>query len=220
MKNAFLLILLVTAFQFPLKAQEAPAYWQDIVSFKKQDAKEKPAPGSILFVGSSSFTLWKDVDSYFPGYRILNRGFGGSTLVDVIRYAYDITLPYKPKQVVIYCGENDLASADSISAEEAVLRFKTLFGIIRTNLPGARISFVSIKPSPSRAGIQSKVKVANRNIMAFLKKQKNADYINIYDAMLDASGRMREELYLEDRLHMKPEGYAIWKKIMLPYLSK
>jgi lysophospholipase L1-like esterase len=173
-----------------------------------------------LFVGSSSFTKWTDVNAYFPGYPIINRGFGGSTLPDVIRYAYDIILPYQPKQVVIYCGENDLASADSIPATEVVLRVKTLFGIIRTNLPDAAIDYVSIKPSPVRAGIQLKVLAANKAIRAFFNKQKNAAFIDIYDAMLNENGQMREDLYVGDRLHMKPEGYAIWKKIIEPYLLK
>src|SRR5436305_12035324 len=90
------------------KAQNAPAFWPDIASFKKQDAEKPPLQHAILFVGSSSFTKWTDVNGYFPGYEIINRGFGGSTLLDVIRYAYDVILPYHPKQVVIYCGENDL----------------------------------------------------------------------------------------------------------------
>ena len=198
----------------------APPFYSEILAFKKQDAEQKPPVNPILLVGSSSFTRWKDVKDYFPGYPILNRGFGGSTLVDVIRYTYDVILPYRPKQVIIYCGENDLASSDSVTATMVVQRFKTLFGMIRQNLPNAVIGFVSIKPSPSREKIQGKVKEANRQIALFLKKQKNAQFINIYPSMLDVSGRMREELFVEDRLHMKPEGYAIWKKIMLPYMTK
>jgi acetyl esterase/lipase/lysophospholipase L1-like esterase len=202
------------------KQQQAPPFYKDILAFKKQDAEQAPPANGILLVGSSSFTKWTDVKEYFPGYPIINRGFGGSTLPDVIRYAYDVILPYKPKQVLIYCGENDLASGDEVTAEVVVQRFKTLYGIIRQNLPDATISFVSIKPSPVRARIQPKVKAANREIQAWLKTQKNAQFIDIYDAMLDAKKNMREELYVGDRLHMKPDGYAIWKKIITPYLIK
>jgi lysophospholipase L1-like esterase len=220
MKKILVLILFLALSLESVKAQTAPAFWQDIVAFKKQDEDQRPPVNPILFVGSSSFTRWNNIQESFPGYPILNRGFGGSTLVDVIRYAYDVILPYQPKQVVIYCGENDLASADSISSDEAVRRFKTLFGIIRTNLPTARISYVSIKPSPSRAHIQGKVKQANKDIKRFLKKQKNTDFIDIYDAMLSKEGVMREELYVQDRLHMQPEGYRIWQAIIAPYLLK
>jgi lysophospholipase L1-like esterase len=203
-----------------VQAQNAPAFWQDIVSFKKKDSAQMPPTNAILFVGSSSFTKWQDVQNYFPGYTIVNRGFGGSILLDVIRYTYDIIIPYHPKQVVIYCGENDLASADSIPVVEVVNRFKTLFSMIRTNLPEANITFVSIKPSPVRASIQGKVINANGQIKSFIAAQKNANFINVYEPMLDANGQMREELYVGDRLHMKPAGYAIWQKAILPYLLK
>lgn len=208
------------AMTWQTKQAKAPPFYNDILAFKEQDAAQPPANNGILLVGSSSFTRWKDVNDYFPGYPIINRGFGGATLVDVIRYAYDVILPYKPKQVLIYCGENDLASGDNVTADMVLLRLKTLFGIIRTNLPNTMISFVSIKPSPVRAHIQPKVKVANKEIRSFLRTQKNAQFINIYDAMLDTGKQMREELYVGDRLHMKPEGYAIWKKIIVPYLIK
>jgi lysophospholipase L1-like esterase len=219
MKKRFLLLIFIFSFGI-LQAQTSPAFWQEIVSFKKKDSVQMPPANAILFVGSSSFTKWKDVSDYFPGYTIINRGFGGSSLPDVIRYTYDIVLPYQPKQVVIYCGENDLASSDSIPAVEAFNRFKTFFGMIRTNLPNANISFVSIKPSPSRATIQTKVKVVNAFIKKYIASQKNAAFIDIYDAMLDAKGQMREELYVADRLHMKPEGYVIWQKAIAPYLLK
>lgn len=202
------------------KVEAAPPFWNEIAAFKEMDRTNPPPVAPILLVGSSSFRKWTDVNDYFPGYPIVNRGFGGSTLVDVIRYAYDIILPYKPKQVVIYCGENDLAGSDGVSASEVVSRVKTLFAIIRQNLPAATIDFVSIKPSPVRATIQGKVIEANKAIRLFLQSQSNARFINVYTAMLDAKGNMRNELFLEDNLHMRPNGYAIWKKIMLPYLKK
>jgi lysophospholipase L1-like esterase len=219
MKKQILLLFFLFA-TIITKAQTTPAFWQDIVSFKMKDSAQMPPNNAILFVGSSSFALWKDVSNYFPGYTIINRGFGGSTLTDVIRYTYDIVLPYQPKQVVIYCGENDLASADSVTAVEAYNRFITLFGMIRINLPKANIAFVSMKPSPSRASIQEKVKTTNYLVKKFIASQKNAAFIDIYDAMLDTKKQMREELYVSDRLHMKPAGYLIWQKAITPYLIK
>jgi len=220
MKKLIVIAFLVAFFRCPAQAQPAPPYWEEIVAFKKLDSVKQPPTHAILFVGSSSFTKWKDVGEYFPGYDIINRGFGGSRLVDVIRYTYDIILPYEPKQVVIYCGENDLAYADTVSVAEVLRRFKTLYDMLRQNLPASMIAFVSLKPSPSRAHLQEKAKAINNEVRAFLKKEKKGAFIDIYPAMLDANGKMREELYEEDRLHMKAEGYAIWKKIMLPYLVK
>ncbi|HEY4151233.1 MAG TPA: G-D-S-L family lipolytic protein, partial [Chitinophagaceae bacterium] len=109
MKKILLCLVLPLIVITAATAQTAPPFWPEILAFKKADAVQPPQAHCILFVGSSSFTKWKDVNDYFPGYPIVNRGFGGSTLPDVIRYAYDIILPYHPKQVIIYCGENDLA---------------------------------------------------------------------------------------------------------------
>lgn len=201
-------------------AQTAPPFWNDIVALKKTDSLQ-PAPARpILFIGSSSFTKWKDANDYFPGYPIVNRAFGGSTLLDLIRYSYDIIIPYHPKQVLIYCGENDLAYVDSISAAEVVKRFKVLYGIIRLNIPNAEIDYVSIKLSPIRKNIKEKVLETNMGIAKFLKKEKNAGFIDVYFPMLDASGNYRQELFLEDNLHMNADGYAIWKKIIQPHLIK
>ena len=219
MKKCFILFFSFI-FVSNLFAQECPAFWNDILSFKKQDEANFPPKNAILFIGSSSFTNWKDVHDYFPGYTIINRGFGGSTLMDVIRYTYDVLLPYQPKQVVIYCGENDLASSSNVQAADVVKRFKTLYGMIRQNLPNAVIHFVSLKPSPSRKHLFSKMQQANKQIKAFLQKEKKAGFIDVFNAMLDATGNPKKEIFLGDELHMNAAGYAIWKKILLPYLMK
>src|ERR1700755_3522507 len=128
-KIKFVLLLLLVASL--TNAQENPPFWDDIQAFKHQDSIQMPPQHAILFVGSSSFTKWTDVQEYFPGYTIINRGFGGSSLPDVIRYAGDVIYPYEPKQVVIYCGENDLAGSSSVTGDTVVQRFKTLYGMIR-----------------------------------------------------------------------------------------
>lgn len=220
MKKILVLALLFLALVGTSYAQTAPPYWSDIVAFKKEDATKPPPAAPILFVGSSSFTRWTDVQGAFPGYPVLNRGFGGSSLPDVIRYFYDVILPYQPKQVVIYCGENDLASSESVTAAEVVTRFKTLYGMIRLNLPQATINYVSIKASPSRPQIATRLAEVNQSIKAFLKKEKKAGFIDVNTPMLDAAGKMREDLYVEDRLHMNAKGYAIWQKAIQPYLVK
>ena len=212
------LVMIVFSFQF-LHAQEAPFY-NEIQQFKKQDSISFPPKNAILFVGSSSFEKWHDVQSYFPGYEIINRGFGGSTLPDVIRYANDVITPYHPKQVVIYCGDNDLAASDTITPKIAFNRFKTLFHIIRKNLPAANIAYVSIKPSPSRKQLMSKMKQTNSLIKNFLSKQKNASFINVFKPMLLADGKPRPQIFLDDSLHMNAKGYAIWKKAIQPHLIK
>ena len=198
----------------------AQPFADEIQAFKNQDKLNPPPAHSILFVGSSSFRKWTDVSNYFPGYTIINRGFGGSSFPDVIRYTNDIIIPYHPKQVVIYCGDNDLAFSDAITADSVFERFRILFELIRTGLPGENIVYVSIKPSPSRARLKEKMEKANLLIQTYLSIQSNAAFADVYHKMLNPDGSIMTDIFLEDNLHMNAKGYAIWQKVILPYLSK
>lgn len=204
---------------FQAQSQE-PAFRKDIDAFKKSDSQRMPAANTILFVGSSSFTKWTDVQDYFPGYPILNRGFGGSTLVDVIRYADEIIVPYHPKQIIIYCGENDIAASDTITPQIVLERFRQLFSIIRKKLGKVPVGFISIKPSPSRWKMETRFVEANRLIKAFLDKEQNAKFINVHTAMLNADGSVKTDIFISDNLHMNPTGYHIWQPIIAKQLKR
>src|SRR3954465_39602 len=202
-------------------AQESkPPFWDEIQAFKKEDSIHPPLKNAILFVGSSSFNYWKTVQKDFPGYRIINRGFGGSSLPDVIRYQDDIIYPYKPKQVVIYCGENDLAASDTVSAGTVVNRFRQLFTSIRKHLPNVPIVFVSIKPSPSRQHLMPKMDSANKMVLKFLKQYRQTAFVDVYHKMLNPDGTPKQEIFRDDKLHMNPKGYSIWIKAIKPHLLK
>ena len=198
---------------------EQPPFWNDVQQFKKQDSVTFPPNQAILLIGSSSFTMWKDVNDYFPGYTILNRGFGGSTLLDQIRYANDIIFPYQPKQIVIYCGENDLASSDTVTAAMVVDRFKQLYQMIRakTNAP---VAFIALKPSPSRRHLFAKMREANKEIASFLATHPQTSFVDVHTKMLNTAGEPMPEIFLEDSLHMNAKGYAIWQEILKPVLIK
>jgi len=213
-------VLLLLPFTNKVQAQQEPPFWKEIQAFKKQDSLHFPPSNAILFVGSSSFNYWKDVQDYFPGYTIINRGFGGSSLPHVITYANDIIFPYHPRQVVIYCGENDLNASDTVTAQVVFSRFSTLFNMIRKKLPKAPIVFVSIKPSPSRARLMPEMVKSNDLIKAFLAKQRNTAFVDVYHSMLNADGTPRKELFGPDMLHMNKQGYAIWQKAIQPHLLK
>ena len=202
-----------------LYAQNAPFY-QDIQSFKSHDSIDFPPKHAILFVGSSSFTKWVDLQDYFPGYTIINRGFGGSSLPDVIRYANDIIFPYQPKQIVIYCGENDFAASDTVSVNTVYNRFKKLFFLIRKKLPSIPVDYVSMKPSPSRVQLMNKFDSANNLIRNFLKEKDHTAFLDVYHKMLNDDGTPIKDIFLEDNLHMNAKGYHIWQKIIKPYLLK
>lgn len=197
-----------------------PPFWNDVQAFKKADSIHPPAKHPILLIGSSSFTKWKDVQEYFPQSTFLNRAFGGSTLLDLIRYHEDIVDPYYPAQILIYCGENDFASNDSVSVEMVVERFIRLFKLIRKKYHRVPVVYVSMKPSPSREKLLPKYEMANERIAAFLQSKKHATFVDVYSKMFSTDHKILEDIYLADRLHMNAKGYAIWQKILEPVIIK
>ena len=216
-KIKLILILMVLAGM--AQAQDAPFY-SEIKTFKKEDSLHFPPKHAIVLLGSSSFRKWTDVQKYFPGYPIINRGFGGSTFPDAIRYLDEIVFPSQPRQILIYEGDNDVASSDKITADSVFNRFRKLYFLIRKRLPVVQISFVSIKPSPSRQSLMPEMDKANSMIKGFLKNKKHSDFIDVYHSMLDKNGLPDKSIFIEDELHMNAKGYAIWKKIIQPYLLK
>ena len=220
MKDRFLLskLLLVAFLFFSTSGFSQNQYDGEIATFHKKDVAAPPPKNAVLFVGSSTFRKWTTMEKDFSTHAVINRGFGGSTFPDVIHFANEIILPYQPKQVLIYCGDNDLASSDSVTPAVVLRRFKELFAIIRTGLPDAQIAFVSIKPSPSRARLMPRIVKSNKLIKKFLRKKKNTKFINTYDAMLGSDGQPMPDIFIEDKLHMNAKGYAIWQKIIEPYL--
>lgn len=201
-----------------ISAQDLP-FAKDIDNFKTQDSISFPEPGNILFIGSSSFTMWKTIHEDLKGYPIINRGFGGSRLSDQLLYAEDIIYPYHPRQIVIYCGENDLVEPNA-TAGIALDRFKILFNLIRKHFPDIPVAFVSIKPSPSRWAYRDAIVAANASIKLFLSEKENTSFIDVYSLMLDESGKPIESIFIKDRLHMNPDGYKIWIKAITPHLLK
>jgi lysophospholipase L1-like esterase len=212
---------LILAFLFccsAINAQLPPPYYEDIQAFKAQDKDSMPPKDAILFVGSSSFTKWTDVQEYFPKHTIINRGFGGSTLQDVSRYANEVITPYHAKQIVIYCGENDIAYSDETTPEMVLDRFKQLFKIIRDDNPAVLVTFISLKPSPSRQHLWVKMKKANELIKKYLAANKKTVFINVWPKMFNKDGTIMKDIFIEDNLHMNAKGYTIWQRLIEPYL--
>ena len=216
--NRILAISLVLTLCF-FYGQSQP-FAADIAAFKSKDSAAMPPKNAILFVGSSSFTKWTDVQEYFPGKKMINRGFGGSTLEDLIRYADDIIIPYQPKQVIIYCGENDLASSKDVTAAMVYTRFQQLYQIIHSKLPKANIMYISMKPSPSRRNLWGPIMAANGMIRDFLSEQNNAYYLDVYYPMLSKGNEVHASYFTSDSLHMNETGYKYWKYLLEPYLIR
>jgi len=215
MKRLFSVILVLVSLL--IFSQEKPKFWDDIQHFKQLDKDNPPPENAILFLGSSSFTKWTDVSDYFPGKTIINRGFGGSTLFDLNLYSEELLKPYHPKQIIIYCGENDIA--DNVKPKVALNRFKNFYKEIRRYYPEIQVDYISAKYSPSREKYWAQMKQMNNMIRKYLSRQKNAEYIDITNAMEGKDGKVRTDIFLEDMLHMKPEGYELWTKVMMPYMK-
>ena len=199
---------------------QAQPFKLEIVQFQKSDSIVMPPKGQIVFAGSSSFTKWKDVAMYFPGYPIINRGFGGASLVDLIYYVDEAIIKYQPRQVFIYCGENDMADVDTVSPATVLDRFKTLHAILLNKLPrSTKIVFVSIKPSVARWHLESKFIEANQLIESYITTQKNIQYLDVHTAMLDENKEVLKDIFIADKLHMNPKGYLIWQKLFAPLLT-
>ena len=218
MKKIFSVVLLML-FALALSQEKKPMFWQEIQEFKKKDQQTPPQKDAILLIGSSSFTKWQDVSDYFPGKTIINRGFGGSRLIDLNYFSEDLLSPYQPKQIIVYCGENDFADDKNLKADVVAERFKTFYQKIRSKFPNIEVDYISIKYSPSREHLWPQMKEANKKIKKFMKKEKKAEFIDITKVMNDSKGNIRKDIFVEDMLHMTPEGYRLWTSIMNPYMK-
>ncbi len=216
-RSLFLFIILPVALSAQVKE---PPFWKEIKAFKKSDSINFPSPHQILFVGSSSFRLWKNLKESFPDYPIVNRGFGGSTLKDVNFYFNDIVKPYHARQIVIYCGDNDFAYDHALPVDSVLKRLETLVSKIRQEDKKVVITYISIKPSPSRKELIPKYIEANQTIKRYLRKQENASFVDVYSKMVDKHGLPLKNIFLPDSLHMNREGYEIWKQAIRPYLKR
>lgn len=196
-----------------------PPFWDEIQRFRSADNKKFPPANGVLFTGSSSFRLWTDLEDVFKEYQAINRGFGGATLIDLNRYADDVIFPYRPRQIVIYCGENDLP-ADTVTAPMLLGRFKVLMATIRSKLPNVPIVYISIKPSIERRRYIPLIQQCNHLIKDYLKTELNTKFIDVFSLLLTKDGRLRPELYRADRSHLNEKGYEIWRKAILPHLIK
>lgn len=186
-------------------------------AFDAADQAHLPAPGGVLFVGSSSIRLWDDLEKVFgPEVPVTKRGFGGSRMEDCARYARRLVLPYRPRLVVVYAGDNDLA--DGRTPEQVEADFRHFVDVVRSALPETRIAYLSIKPSPLRAALMPAIHETNTRIAAYAAATSNLDYIDVYSHMLDADGRPRTDLYRDDRLHLNAQGYALWKQVIASHL--
>jgi hypothetical protein len=211
------LLCVVTVLLAPL-AFAAPEKWTAAIDkFTQADATNPPPRDGIVFVGSSSIVRWTTLATDFPGLPLINRGFGGSQLEDSVFYADRIVIPYRPRMVVLYAGDNDLNAGKT--PETVLADFKAFCAKVHAALPQTKIIYIAIKPSPSRWKNKDKVIRANTLITEECAKDKRLVYADIFTPMLNEKGEPRPELFVKDMLHMNEAGYAVWKPVIAPLLK-
>lgn len=195
-----------------------PAFEKDVLAYEAADLKSPPTPGGILFYGSSSIRLWKSLTADFPGMNVINRGFGGSTAPDALRYLDRLVLPHKPSTIVFYEGDNDLNKGRT--PQQLLEDCKTFAERVHQKLPETRILYLSVKPSVKRTLLFDRQREANKLIADWItgSKDQRLVFVDIVTPMLDAAGKVRPELFSKDLLHMNAEGYKVWTKSVLSSL--
>lgn len=191
--------------------------WEaDIQAFEEMDRLNPPQPGGVLFIGSSSIKGWRTLKEDFPEVNTINRGFGGSQISDSVRYARRIVLPYKPRIIVLYAGENDLSGGKT--PQQVFEDYRSFVRLVHAHLPQTRIVFISLKPSGRLWHLEGQIVETNRLIQKHAATSRRLDFVDIHDRMLGEDGKPLPELYQPDELHMTPAGFQIWAEALRPYL--
>jgi len=216
--TAYLLILSVSVQDGFSSEHETYEHWEkNIQAFELWDSKNSYPDDAVLFVGSSSIVMWKTRD-YFPELKVINRGFGGSQIAEVNYFAERIVFPYKPKAIVFYAGDNDIAKGKT--AQRVFEDYKKFVEATAKNIPRTPIIFIGIKASRSRWKLWGEMKEANMLIKNFSAGKENLFYFDSATPLLGDDGRPKPELFKADQLHLSKEGYKLWTEQLRPIIKQ
>jgi lysophospholipase L1-like esterase len=195
-----------------------PDRWkEDIQKFVDNDKQTAPVKNAVLFIGSSSIRGW-NTQKWFPEIPTINRGFGGSYVIDSFYYADQIIIPYKPKTIVFYAGDND--TVDTKPSGMILADLKSLIFKVRRALPKTKIIIISIKPSIDRWKFWPQMVETNSYIEDYCKYKRNIYFVDISKVMLDSSGQPRKDIYMADGLHINETGYKLWTSLVKPLINQ
>ena len=198
---------------------DSDAWENSIKRFEMQDRLKMPSEDVIVFVGSSSFTFWSTLEYDMAPLPVINRGFGGARMQDVVRYADRIVLPYHPRAVVLFAGTNDIAWPKTATAQAVCEGYLAFVRRVRASLPETPLYFVAITPTPSRWKYWPIAAEANRMIREHTLSDSLLRFIDLTDHLLGADGKPDRSLYRADRLHPNQKGYAKWTMVIKPRLE-
>ncbi|WP_276167596.1 GDSL-type esterase/lipase family protein [Zobellia alginiliquefaciens] len=183
---------------------------------QKYDSLYDASKESIVFTGSSSIRVWKDLQERFPDHQVINSGFGGSQAVDLLQFTDDLILHYKPKKVFIYEGDNDIQNKKR--PNEIIGTITQIRDLIFANNPQTEIVFISAKPSISRWKLRRKYKRLNRKMEKMTLTDNRLKYVDVWKPMLDGR-KVKQDIFVSDGLHMNSKGYEIWYAALKNYVN-
>jgi len=190
---------------------------ESIKTFEAQDQKYGIEAGKILFVGSSSIRMWESLEKDMAPHKVINRGFGGSTIPEVLQYFTRVVEPYNPKAIVLYCGENDIS--EGAAPEEVFQTFVAFSQAVKFKFPKAKLAYISMKPSVARWDLWPKYQEGNALIKNFIQSDPQMTYLESADSMLDENGEVKKDIFIADGLHMNAKGYRGWAKMVKPVIE-
>lgn len=192
--------------------------WEPAVrAFEKKDLKDPPPDHPLVFTGSSSIAMWDTLREDLPAWPVLNRGFGGSQMSDLVHFRERVITRYQPRGVIIYSGDNDLAAGkrpEAVQESARQLAEETLAEVADT-----RLAFLSVKYSPARLQLADEIAELNDLLGTLSEAEPAVHYLDVASCLLDDEGQPEAECFVEDGLHLTPEGYRRWKSVILPYLK-
>jgi lysophospholipase L1-like esterase len=198
-----------------------PEFWEPAVrALEEADRLRPPAPGGVVFTGSSSIRRWKTLEADLAPVPVLNRGFGGCHMAHVAHFARRLVISYRPRAVVVYAGENDLGWLSPKTPARVLADFRRLMGTLREELPAPRVYFLALKLSPFRRGRWPALREANALVEQYARETGGVSFVDTAAAMYDARGRPRPGLYRWDGLHLTRRGYTLWASILRAVLAR
>jgi len=214
LKKLVILFLLLSFFSY---AQKAPAFQNEVIALQqKYDSIWDSSKQTIVFAGSSTIRMWKNLEAMFPDHQIVNSGFGGSQSSDLYRYYNELISRYNPKKVFIYEGDNDISAKKK--TREIMDNTRKIIDKIQQGDRMTQIVIIAAKPSIARWHLKRKYKKLNRRFKKLCKKESTLEYANVWDIMMDDK-KVRQDIFLDDGLHMNSKGYELWFSVIEPYMN-
>ncbi|MCK0158730.1 GDSL-type esterase/lipase family protein [Cellulophaga sp. F20128] len=211
------LVCLVLLASFWGTAQNPLRFSEEVKQLQaKHLSKNTDSIHNIIFTGSSSIRLWKNLDSVFPGHNIINNGFGGSTTADLLYFTEELILAYNPKKVFIYEGDNDIAESKKIKGILTDLHL--IIEKIKDKNKNTHIVLIAAKPSVARWDFKNKYKRLNRKLKRLGKRNATIAFADIWKPMLNGRN-VKPDIFKNDNLHMNDKGYQIWHNVIKNYIK-